>query len=388
MRQAKDKSCYEYIAVYVDDLAIAAKDCSQICDTLRDKCGFKLKGVGELTYHLGCDYLRDPDGTLVATPKKYIKKILAQYENRYKSLPKKYKNPLEPNDHPELDISDYVPDQETDIQSMIGQLQWLVALSRFDIMAAVVTMSRYRIQPRKGHIDRCKQIFGYINEMSDGGIRYRTQEPDFSNLPDNAYDWSRTVYGNEKERVPTDAPTPLGKYVVTHSYVDANLYHDHVTGRALTGILHFLNATPIDWYCKRQATVETATYGSEYISAKVAVEQIQDLRLTLMYLGVPIRDSSYLFGDNKSVVDSSTLPQSPMKKRHHALSYHRVREAIAHGWVKFHWIAGSKNPADVLSKLWSFGTIWPLLKPILFWRGDTANGITKSESRQGTDKGE
>ena len=32
--------------------------------------------------------------------------------------------------------------------------------------------------------------------------------------------------------------------------VDTNLYHDLVTGRAVTGILHLLNGTPVDWYSK------------------------------------------------------------------------------------------------------------------------------------------
>jgi hypothetical protein len=231
-------------------------------------------------------------------------------------------------------------------------------------------------------------MYGYIAKMKHGGIRFRTHEPDFSNLPDQSFDWLRSVYGRVKEIKPTDAPKPLGKYVVTHSYVDANLMHDLVTGRALTGVLHFMNATPIDWYCKRQATVETATYGSEFVAAKTAVDQIVDLRLTLMYLGVPIRDKSYLFGDNRSVVTSSTLPQSPLKKRHHALSYHRVREAVAAGFIAFYWIEGSKNPADILSKLWAYTAVWASLKALLFWHGDTAECKTTQDIRQETDKGE
>ena len=55
---------YEYIAVYVDDLAIVAKDPQGICDILTNKYSYKLKGVGPITHHLGCDFGRDPDGTL------------------------------------------------------------------------------------------------------------------------------------------------------------------------------------------------------------------------------------------------------------------------------------------------------------------------------------
>ena len=75
--------------------------------------------------------------------------------------------------------------------------------------------------------------------------------------------------------------------VLTH-YVDANLLHDMITGRSVTGILHFINQRLVDWYSKKQATAETATYGSEFVAARTCVEQIIDIRTTLRYLGVPI----------------------------------------------------------------------------------------------------
>ena len=80
-----------------------------------------------------------------------------------------------------------------------------------------------------------------------------------------------------------------------------------------------------------------------------------------------------MFGDNKSVVDSSTVPHSKLHKRHTALSFHRVREAVASGLVGFYHIAGNINPADILSKHWGYPQIWSLMQPILFWRGDTAD---------------
>ena len=94
-----------------------------------------------------------------------------------------------------------------------------------------------------------------------------------------------------------------------------------------------------------------------------------------------------MFGDNESVVKNSTVPHSQLKKRHVALAYHRVREAIAAGIVLFHHIAGDANPADILSKHWGYAQVWPVLKPLLFWHGET-EGIsdkvaTKSEQAKG-----
>ena len=67
--------------------------------------------------------------------------------------------------------------------------------------------------------------------------------------------------------MPDDAPAALGKPVMLTHYVDVNLYHDLITGRSVTGILHLVNKTPVDWYSKKQGTVKTATYGSEFSAA-------------------------------------------------------------------------------------------------------------------------
>ena len=212
-------------------------------------------------------------------------------------------------------------------------------------------------------------MYGYLARTKEAAIRYRCGLPDYSNLPVQEFDWMRTVYGNVTEEIPSDAPEPLGKEVVLTTYVDANLYHDLITGRALTGILHLLNGTPIDWYSKCQATVETATYGSEFVTARIATEQIIDLRTTLRYLRVKVKGSAMMFGDNQSVITSSTLPHSGLNKRHNALSYHRVREAIAAKILRFFHIDGTNNPADVLSKHCAYPAAWPLIQPLLFWRG-------------------
>jgi hypothetical protein len=115
----------------------------------------------------------------------------------------------------------------------------------------------------------------------------------------------------------------------TTTYQDVNLYHDLVTGRAMFGNIHFVNQTPIISICKKQKTVETATYGSEFMVARQAAQQIIDLRYTLHMMGIPLNGPSWMFDNNASVIASSTIPHSTLNKRHNALSYHCVRECIA-----------------------------------------------------------
>jgi hypothetical protein len=364
---------YEYICVYVDDLAVMMKTPSDFFAELKRR-KYKLKGVGDITYHLGGDFYRDPDGTLCWGAKTYIKRIINQYEAIFKKLPKEYTSPIDKDDHPELDLSDELPiDQIRDYQSFIGAFQWTIALGRYDIHCATMTMGRFRAAPRAGHLKRLERIVGFLKKYPDGAIRFRTGIPDYSHLDHISYDWTYSVYGQSKEELPNHMPTPRGKPVRTSTFEDANLMHDLTTGRSVTGILHLVNQTPVEWFSKRQKCVETATYGSEFVAARIATEQIMDLRYTLRMLGVPLDGKAYMFGDNQSVITSSTIPHSSLNKRHNALAYHRVREAIASNVMWFFHIPGKENPSDVLTKFLGFCIFWPLIKPFLFWRGDPAS---------------
>ena len=72
-----------------------------------------------------------------------------------------------------------------------------------------------------------------------------------------------------------------------------------------------------------------------------------------------------MFGDNESVVNAASVPHSKLHKRHNALSYHRTREAIAAGFLRFEHIPSGDNPADVLSKHWDYASVWPQLRPLM-----------------------
>ena len=93
-------------------------------------------------------------------------------------------------------------------------------------------------------------MYGYLQRFKRPAIRVHTEKPVFSKLPIQNFDWAETVYGNVQEEVPNDIPTPLGKPVIVGTYVDSILYHDMLTGRSVTGILHFCNQTLVEWFSK------------------------------------------------------------------------------------------------------------------------------------------
>jgi hypothetical protein len=200
---------------------------------------------------------------------------------------------LDSNDHPEVDASEFLDkDSIQQYQSLIGSMQWAISIGHFDIAVHVMSMSSFRTLPRRGHLDRAKCMVGYLSKFRLAKIQVLTDKPDYSDVERIKYDWTKSVYGDILEIIPKDTPAPLGGFITLTHYQDANLYHDIITGRLVTGILHFMNKMPIDWYSKKQATIKTATYGSEFVSARTCIDQIVDLHLTLRYLGVPIRDVS------------------------------------------------------------------------------------------------
>ena len=107
------------------------------------------------------------------------------------------------------------------------------------------------------------------------------------------------------------------------------------------------------------------------MTARQSVEQIIDLRYTLRMFGVSVHGPSWLFGDNKSVVTSSTIPHSSLNKRWNALSYHKVRKAVASGFVRFEHIPTNDNPADILTKPLPWHKARIHVEPLLFWKGET-----------------
>ena len=143
----------ECIAVHVDDLVIVSRDPKTFVSKLEDVCKFKLKGTGPIEFHLGCDDWRDKDGALCHAPRKYIEKCTDNYKRLFGTGPKMASSPLPQGDHPELDTSELLDLEKTQIyQSLIGSLQWTIQLGRFDVSTAV--MPRTQAEYRHTHTQR------------------------------------------------------------------------------------------------------------------------------------------------------------------------------------------------------------------------------------------
>ena len=125
--------------------------------------------------------------------------------------------------------------------------------------------------------------------------------------------------------------------------MDASHASDKITRRSQTGILIFVNRAPIIAFSKRQNSVETSTFGSEFTAMKQALELVKGLKYKLRMFGVPLEGTmkkgilqqpANMYCDNEAVYKNVTIPTSVLSKKMHGISYHFCREAVASGMCR------------------------------------------------------
>jgi hypothetical protein len=257
---------YEYIATYVDDLLAFSKNPMALIEEV--KKDYVLKGVGMPEYYLGGNVEEVQDPSLleqgirtILSAKTYIHNVLGKLENMFDGGPfKKCSTPMMESYHPELDDTPLLNDtNHSKYRAMIGSANWVITLGRLDVSYATNTLARYSMAPREGHLIALKRLFGYLRKHPDGQILIDPNPIDHSESLKKftAYDNWKEFYPEAKEEIPPDQPVPGMKKAQITIYVDADHAHDQVTRRSVTGIVLFVNGTPVRWISKRQKTVET-----------------------------------------------------------------------------------------------------------------------------------
>jgi len=366
--------------IYVDDALGISHDPKAIMDFLSSRYILKPGSVKEPTEYLGAEIRKHTivysDGSQSEKPcwamssDLYVKRAIAEVERELaeidQCLKKTVSTPISNGYRPELDITPELdPRRANYYQGLIGVLRWIVELGRIDIIVPIALLSRHLALPREGHLEQALHCFAYLKQYNRSCLVFDPTHPEFDDSRFVKADWQE-FYPDAVDPLPHNMPEPRGRAVSTTCFVDADHAGCQVTRRSHTGILIFVNRTPVLWYSKRQNTVETSTFGSEFVAMKTAVEQIEGLRYKLRMMGVPMEGPTNVFCDNESVFKNSTFPESTLKKKHCAIAYHRTREAQAAGIIRIAWESGETNLADILTKLMARPRLHELAKRILY----------------------
>ena len=350
---------YEYALCYVDDVIYQGLDPKKFMSMLSMVYTLKEGSVKEPENYLGADIRKhELSGGKMAwalSSDTYVKRAVEEVERELEligqALKKKVVTPIASGYRPEFDASPELDERRSSYYaSLMGVLRWIIELGRIDIIVEVGLLARFQACPREGHLEQMFHIFAYLKKYCRSTLVFDWTEPWFDESQFKECDW-KEFYPGAAEAIPPNMPEPRGKSVTTTCFVDADHAGCKLTRRSHSGVLIFVNRAPIIWYSKRQATVESSTFGSESVAMRVAIDLIEGLRYKLRMMGVPIDGATKVFCDNDSVVKSTTRPESTLKKKHNAINYHRAREAQAAGHIQIAWIETNENLADALTKV-------------------------------------
>jgi len=349
---------YEYVLVYVDDVLVLSHQAVLTMKALEEF--YRLKdGYSEPTRYLGAEIKKwtFPDENArfkwAMSSAQYVKEAIENIELHLVLQDRKLytsHQPLPTNYVPELDITPLLDDDQTNFyQSQISILRWMIELGRLDIYVHVAQLSSFLVQPRQGHMEAVYCIYGYLKAHSRSTMVF---DDTYVNWYDGDFpqpDWT-DFYPDVKDDKPHNAPEPRGMPVQINAFVDANHAQNKVTRRSHTGILIYLNRAPVIWHSKAQKTVETSTFGSEFIALKTGTELIKSLRYKLQMMGIPLEGPANVLVDNESVYRNATIPTSTLQKKHNSICYHYVREAVAAGCLRIAHVPSEENLADMFTK--------------------------------------
>jgi len=359
MRLREEQDGYDYLCTHVDDFKVVAKDPQRWVNAIAG--AFQLKCAGTPDYYLGMNYFFDEKNKCWLTgTKTYVNECI----NRITALlppgrvlcTHNTPAPSEgPASHPELDTSAFLDDAgKRQYQMLVGMAQWAVTIGRMDIAFAVSSLSRFSAAPRATHLDLAFHLFGYLKKFPTRQLRIHSGPMSIHTAKqaeqgDFKADFLKEYPDAREDRDPTE-PRAFGKPLQTSIFFDANLAHDQKTRHSITGILVYVGSTLVSWTSKRQGCIASSTYCAEFIVMRTAVEEAISIRYMLRSLGIPVEEPTSLIGDNLGVIQNASIPDSDLKKKHVAISYHCVREAVAAQIVKPIWCDTTQNWSDICTK--------------------------------------
>lgn len=163
-------------------------------------------------------------------------------------------------------------------------------------------------------------------------------------------DW-RAFYGGVVEALPSNVPKLLSKDVILQMIVDSDHAGDKADRRSRTEFMIFLNMAMINWYTKKQPTIEGAVFGAEFVAMKTGVETLRGLRYKFGMMSAEIDGPKCIYCDDQSVISNTSKPESVLKKKSISICYAFVREAVAMKECLTTHLPTLKNYTDMLTKI-------------------------------------
>lgn len=275
---------------------------------------FTLGTVEDLKYFLGFEVERKRDRRLVRVhQRRFVLDMLHRFglDNC-----NPVRTPLVPSgsitfsDTPALTSS-----QASLYRSMVGSLLWVAMGTRPDIAFATTVLTRYLKSPTESAMTAAKRVMRYLKGAPSLALVYNGSPARLTGQTDSS--WANCAD----------------------------------TRRSYSGYLFSLsNGAAISWSSRLQRTVALSSTEAEYISCTDAGKEAVWLRSLATALGVPVAEPTLVHQDNEG---AKALTQNSVfhnRTKHIDVRYHKIRELVDAGQVKFSHTPGTDLAADVLTK--------------------------------------
>ena len=314
----KFEDSYIILLLYVDDMLIAGSDMAEI-KKLKNQLSeaFEMKDLGSANQILGMSIVRDRQkGSLTLSQEKYIGKVLEKFslqDAKIRNTPLGNHFKLSRDQSPKTD-REKAEMAKVPYASAVGSLMYAMVCTRPDIAHAVGVVSRFMSNPGREHWEAVKWLLRYLKGTAKKALCFK------------------------------------GKDVFLEGFVDADLGGCTDTCKSTTGFVFTMGGTAISWMSRLQKSVALSTTEAEYMAAAKVGKELIWLKNFMAELDKKQKDWP-LYCDNQSAIYLAKNPVLHGRTKHIKLRYHFIRELISDGYMQFEKIHGSKNPADMLTKV-------------------------------------
>ncbi|KAL3830794.1 hypothetical protein ACJIZ3_019596 [Penstemon smallii] len=311
-------SSYIILLLYVDDMLVAGSDMNEIKNLKKQLSKeFDMKDLGPAKKILGMQITRDKQKeVLQLSQAEYISRILQRFKM---GSSKPVNTPLashfrlsksqSPQTDEERDLMAKVP-----YASAIGSLMYAMVCTRPDIGYAVGAVSRFMSNPGKVHWEAVKWILRYLLGTRDKCL----------------------YFGRGQVKV--------------QGYVDADFAGEVDHRRSTTSYVFTVGSTAVSWMSRLQKIVALSTTEAEYVAVTEASKEMIWLQGLLDELGFK-DEKNVLYSDSQSAIHLAKNSAFHSRTKHIGLRYHFIRSLLEDDVLTLEKIQGSKNPADMLTKV-------------------------------------
>jgi hypothetical protein len=273
----------------------------------KDKGGFTGTS-GPANHFVGMKLSWQPDGTVIVSQQAHIERALEQFQPEGELL---RSLPMQPSIKLQKE-GEKLNSEESPFASLVGMLLYIAVNSRPDISATVNRLAKYMSCPTVEHWEAAMDLLGYLRVTKESGLHMGTSDD-----------------------------------IV--AYCDADYASDVDTRRSHTGWVFLVYGCAVVWQSKCQPTVATSTVEAEYQATASATREALWMRYLLSEFGIQCTPLDIMC-DSQGAIQSMNNPKNTSRVKHIDIAHHFVRERKERGEVRFHFVPGKQNVADVLTK--------------------------------------